>query len=676
MKKLILVTFILTIVALATRPAQANSPYTTWALGPRGWLVMTQDAYTPFAEVDLPVSGPEELFITKDGVIYVADTGAGRIVKLGAGGWGLGAGPAPMTTYGEGVLEGPTGLFVDDDGVMYVADAKRDTIVILAPDGQVINQFGRPSEPLFGRNREFLPRKIAVDARENLYIVSEGSVNGLVQMNTKGNFIGYFGANAATMSLQMILRRMFLTEEQLDQFVRNEAASPSNLAIDHQSLVFTITAGASGSQAIRRFTISGKNIFPDTIGRTTFRDIDVSENGLVIAVDGDGAIFEYDLNGALLFTFRATDTGDQRLGTLRNPTAIARYGEYVYVLDKDKNALVIYETTSFARQVHDGVRLYMEGFYAEANPYFEDVLDYNGSFIMAYQAIADAYFKAIDYSNALANYRYAEDRAGYSQAFWELRNVILQRYLSQAIMALFGLSLLYQAVNRFERRYHWFDPVREKINDLKKIKLVDDFLFMFRFIKQPADSFYYIKKGLRGSLTFALLIYVAVVAIRVLSQYVTGFIFSPYSSLSDIPVANEIVFTVLLMALWNAANYLVSTISDGEGRVRDVVIGTAYSLFPYLLIALPVALISNVLTLNEIFLFSFPLNLMGFWIGLMLFIMVKEIHNYTFSETVRNVLLTLFTMALFALTGYILYVLFNQLFDFITAIIQELRLRG
>jgi hypothetical protein len=145
---------------------------------------------------------------------------------------------------------------------------------------------------------------------------------------------------------------------------------------------------------------------------------------------------------------------------------------------------------------------------------------------------------------------------------------------------------------------------------------------------------------------------------------------------SDIRVENEILYTVLAIFLWNAANYLVSTISDGEGRIRDVVIGTAYSLFPYVLMALPIALISNVLTLNESFIYSFSLNIMWFWIGMMLFIMVKEVHNYSFAETVKNVLVTLFTIALFVLTGYILYVLFNQLFEFVSAILQELRLRG
>jgi tetratricopeptide (TPR) repeat protein len=667
-KRLVQIAILLALLALTIAPAQANAPYTTWALGPRGGLVMTQNAYTPVAEIDLPVSRPEDMFITPDGVIYVADSGNGRIVKL--------VNFEEVASYGEEMLDNPAGIFVDGEGVMYVADAGLSEIFILDPEGELVNRFGRPTEPLFGRNRQFLPRKIAVDARENIYVISEGSVNGIVQMNTAGNFIGYFGANSASMSLKMILQRLFLTDEQLAQFIRNEAASPSNLAIDHQSLVFTITAGTSWNQAIRRFTISGKNIFPDTVGSTAFRDIDVSENGVVLAVAGDGVIFEYDLTGTLLFVFGAQDTGNQRLGTLRNPTAIGRHGEEIFVLDKDKNTLVVYETTAFARQVHDGVRLYMDGFYQEAKPYFEEVLDFNGSYIMAYQAIADAYFKEFDYARALEYYRYAEDRDGYSQAFWELRNQVLQRRLSQALVALFGFAVVSQVFTRVDRRYHWSEPLRGRLERLNDVKLVDDLRFMFRFIKKPADSFYYIKKNKRGSLLFAMLIYIAVVVIRVLSLYVTAFIFSPYASPADINVENAIVTTILLLVLWNVANYLVSTISDGEGRVRDVVIGSAYSLFPYILIALPVALLSNVLTENEVFLYSFTLNLMWVWIAIMLFIMVKEIHNYSFSETVKNVLVTLFTMALFVLTGYILYVLFNQLFDFITAIAQELRLRA
>lgn len=646
----------------------ADTPYSTWAWGPGGSAVLTQDAYQPVAEVDLDIKGASDLFIAPDGLMYIADTEHGRILKL--------KDFEEVGSFGEDVLTGPTGIFVDAEGVMYVVDAKQNKIVIFDADGKVLNEFGRPTEPLFGKNREFLPRKIAVDARKNLYLISEGSVNGIVQMNTAGNFIGYFGANASTMSLKMILQRMFLTPEQLDQFVRNEAASPSNIAIDSQSLVYTITAGTNPRQTIRKFTVAGKNIYPDTYGSSTFRDIHVNDSGIVLAVDANGQIFEFDSNGWLLFLFGAKDTGDQRLGTLLNPVAIDGDDDFIYVLDQDKDTVTVFETTAFARQVHEGMRLFTEGYYEEAKPYFEEVLNANGSFILSYQAIADAYFKAGDYPAALTAYRYAEDQRGYSQAFWELRNEVLQRTLTQALGWIFGLWLLSLVATPLDRRYHWSSPITTWLNGLRRFRLIDDFVFMFRFIRHPSDSFYYIKTGERGSLLFAFLVYAVIIVIRVVTLYVTGFSFAPYVTLSQIPLETEVLTTLGLFLLWNGANYLVSTISDGEGRVRDVIIGSAYSLFPYVLFALPIALVSNVLTLNESFIYSFSLDLMWAWVGIMLFMMVKEIHNYSFSETVRNVLITLFTMALFLLTGYILYILFNQLFDFVAAIVQEVGLRA
>lgn len=650
-------------------PVSAGSPYTTWTLGPGHRLYSTQDAYLPVSEIILPVSSPEDLFIRPTGEIYIADTQGGQVVRLDKN-------FEIQKAYGNGILKSPSGIFVDKEGTLYVADAGTNTIVIFDQEGNLLTQFGRPSEALFGRESQFLPRKIAVDARQNLYVVSEGSTNGLLVMNKRGNFLGYFGANRASMSLKMILQRLFLTEEQLARFIKIEAASPSNVTIDAQSMVFTVTGGTAGERSIRRFTVDGRNIFPDSFGSTSFRDIDVSADGLAAAVDAEGKIYEYDLNGALLFVFGAKDQGDQRLGTLSNPSAIARQRDFLYVLDKDKNALVIYKTTTFARLVHEGVRLYMEGYYAKARPYFEQVLRYNSAFLMAYQAIADAHFKDGEYALALQAYRYAEDRRGYSDAFWELRNALLQRYLGSALLTVVALGLAQSLARHYDRRHGWFNGWRSAWARWKTFKAVDDFLFLFAFLKQPGDSFYAIKKKWRGSLGFALLIYLWVIFSRVASLYVTAFPFNPYANLSEIQPINEVVFVAVLIVLWNAANYLVSTISDGEGRLRDVVIGSAYALFPYALFALPLALFSNLLSLNEEFLYTFSQNLIWAWTVLMLFLMVMEIHNYSFSETLRNVLVTLFTMAMIALSTYILYVLFQQLFDFITAVLREAQLRS
>lgn len=668
MKQLLLALSMLLLLGIGL-PVGAISPYQTYTLGPGGFLYPTQDAYTPYDQVDLPVSGPEDLFFAPDGSLYVADTGNSRILRLNTD-------LAIVAELGQGLLQSPTGVFVDASGTLYIADSGKNMIVILDGQGNLIREFGRPSEPLFGASRDFLPRKIAVDARQNLYIVSEGSVNGLAMLNTTGNFIGYFGANAAEMSIQMILQRAFLTEEQLDQFIRNEAASPTNLAIDSQALIYTVTAGTRRENSIRKFTVSGKNLLRSLFGSQSFRDIHVSDDGLMVAVTEGGAIYEYDLDGTLLFVFGGPDRGDQRLGLLSYPTAIERVGDDLLVLDRDKNAIIIYRVTDFARRLHDGVRLYMNGFYTEARPYFEDVLTFNGLVLMAYQALADADYSEGHYPTALEYYRYAEDREGYSNAFWELRNSVLQRYLGSGLLLLVGAWVVVSGFSWLERRNHWLEPLRRLFSAVGRIRLIDDFVFMFRFIRQPADSFYYIKQRQRGSLLFAFLLYGWVVVSHVLSLYVTGFVFNPYSASWQIYVETEIMYVLGAIALWNVANYLVATISDGEGSLRHVIIGTAYSLFPYALLALPIALLSNLLTMNEVFLYTFATQLMLFWCGLMLVIMVREVHNYSVSETVRNLLITLFTMAIFLLTGYVLYVLFNQLYEFVLAIIQEVSLRG
>ena len=211
---------------------------------------------------------------------------------------------------------------------------------------------------------------------------------------------------------------------------------------------------------------------------------------------------------------------------------------------------LIFETTAFARTVHDGMRLFTEGFYDEAKPYFEQVLNANGSFILSYQAIADAYFKDGNYAEALTAYRYAEDQRGYSQAFWELRNEVLQRTLTQALGWIFGLWLVSLVATPLDRRYHWSAPITTWFNGLRRIRLIDDFVFMFRFVRHPSDSFYYIKTGERGSLLFAFLIYAAIIVIRVVTLYVTGFSFAPYVTLSRIPLETEVLTTLGLFLLW------------------------------------------------------------------------------------------------------------------------------
>lgn len=668
MKKIMIVCGVLTLILMSTVSVSAKTPYTTWSFGPGRQIIMTQSAFEPLEEIILPLNGAQDFVMTEEGILYIADTGNKRIVKVENG--------IITAEYGSEVLQGPTGLTIDELGNFYIADGTSNSIVLLDSQGQYIRSFGKPNEPLFGQSNAFLPRKIAIDVRKNLYIIGEGSNDGIIQMNINGEFIGYFGANLAQSSLRMIIQRLILSKEQLAQFIRNVAPPPVNLAIDNRGLVYTVTGGSDTTRTIRKFNIAGNNILGPTYGSNSTRDIHVGSDGIMVTINAEGLIVLYDINGSILYFFNAKDTGEQRLGSLRSPTAVSRYQDRLYVLDSSKNAIVVYQETAFARMVHQGVTYYTEGLYLDAKPYFESLINANGAFILSYIALGNAAYQRREFQAALDYFRLGESRFWYSQAFWELRNIFIQSYLGLGLFIMIGLFLLRRLIRKVDKKHHILNPIRQVIQRLRQLRWIEDIHFIPYFIKHPLDGFYEVKQNHRGSLGFAFGVFAWVVVTRLLSMMLTGFIFNPLDSVYDIRIENEIVLSVGIIGLFISANYLIASISQGEGHLRQVIIGTAYSLMPLVLFMLPITLLSNGLTLNERFIYELLNQIMWGWTALLLFIMIKEIHNFTFSENVRVTFLTLFTMILMVVVMYILYFLFNQLYEFVFSIWQEVRVRG
>ncbi len=111
MKKISILCLSLLILISTSVSVLAETPYTTWAWGPNGHGVKTQAAYEPLSQLDLPIKNAEDMFITEDGSIYIADTGHKRVIKI--------VDEEIVLEYGVGILEGPTGITVDEEGTLY-----------------------------------------------------------------------------------------------------------------------------------------------------------------------------------------------------------------------------------------------------------------------------------------------------------------------------------------------------------------------------------------------------------------------------------------------------------------------------------------------------------------------------------------------------------------------------
>jgi hypothetical protein len=113
------------------------------------------------------------------------------------------------------------------------------------------------------------------------------------------------------------------------------------------------------------------------------------------------------------------------------------------------------------------------------------------------------------------------------------------------------------------------------------------------------------------------------------------------------------------------------TINDGEGKLKEIYCSFVYGFGPYICFMPFIFLLSHVITDNERFFVDFGRLFMLAWIGVLVFIAVKEINDYSVGETVKIILLTLFTILIVCLLAFIIYVLWSQVIDFAQQIPRE-----
>ncbi|MNC63042.1 hypothetical protein D3C75_1131320 [compost metagenome] len=115
---------------------------------------------------------------------------------------------------------------------------------------------------------------------------------------------------------------------------------------------------------------------------------------------------------------------------------------------------------------------------------------------------------------------------------------------------------------------------------------------------------------------------------------------------------------------------------DGEGKFVEIFITTCFSLIPIVLINFPWIWISNIITAQESSFYYFFKNFAVLWSGLLLFVGIMTVHQFSPSKTVGTILLTVVAMAFMAFLALLFFSLIQQIVEFISTIYQEIVLRG
>lgn len=657
---------LLCLVMMAGMTASAETPYKTYTVDGYGYVLETQSAYNPLAAItkvgETAFVSPMDMAIGKDGNLYIADAGAHVILICSRDGEQVGS-------IGEGVLQTPTGVYVTEDGTVYVADKDAKKVFVFDAQGNVAAEYGKPDSPIYGNSMDFKPTKVVANKTGTMYIICEGNMNGIVQLSPieGGSFLGYFGTNYTSLSPFQMIQRVILTDAQRAQMLSNIPSTPTNLHIDDTGLIYTVTQGDKET-SLKKLNIAGKNLLDsDPYYADLPAAVTTGNYNNILVADSDGYIYEYNEDGELLFMFGGRDDGRQRVGLCNKVEAIAvDEDDRIYLLDSDKKQIHIFEPTEFTNLLHEALYLFSKGQYTQSKEPLSKVLQMNSMFDYANQAMGHAYLQEENYEQALKYFRLAKSFEGYSDAFWEVRNIWIRNYLVAAVLAIAAVIVLIRGGKSLYRKKYANRPTTQTGEHI----LLGQLRYSLYFMRHPMDGCYGVKKEGKNSWWCANILLGTFILLSILEKYCSGFLVKTvregrYDLITDIGKV-----LVIFIGL-TACNYLVVTIHEGEGFFKDLYCAYAYCLTPYIVIKPFVILLSNVLTYNEVFLISFANIIVWTWVVILILLTLKEINNFTVGETAKALAITAFTVLILTLLVCIIYVLFSQVIDFVITVVRE-----
>ena len=158
-------------------------------------------------------------------------------------------------------------------------------------------------------------------------------------------------------------------------------------------------------------------------------------------------------------------------------------------------------------------------------------------------------------------------------------------------------------------------------------------------ITHPFDGFWDLIHEKKGSIAAANTFLILFLLIRVLKLIATNFQFIS-APIQHINVFEEMGSLLLPFIVLCVANWAMTTLFEGKGRFKDIYMGMCYALVPYILIQLPMILVSNMLTYEEGSFYSVLLAFSVIWCAFLVFVGLMEIHDYGPGKTFLFIIVT------------------------------------
>lgn len=686
----------------------AAKPYQTYTYSSDGFALLSPDAYTPIRTIDSDYMGlkeaiddPKDLFVDDDKNVYIADSKGNRIVVLDRYYKLKFIISEFINEYGiEDELTAPAGVFVTEDTI-YVCDTDANRIVTFDREGNYLKIIPQPESNLFDDDAVYKPVAVAVDQYGRIFVVSSTTYEGIIVMTSDGVMTGFIGAQAVTISAWQILWRRFQTDEQRELSISYISTEFNNISINKEGFIYVTTSSIEENKVrsfirnrvkdngdyspVKMLNAAGEEImrrngFWPPAGEINFNSYNTeSQSGVSRVIDvavgpeqtwsiidsKRNKVFTYDFDGNLLFAFG--DSGIQ-LGNLQSIKAVAYQDDTMLVLDGLNDNFTVYERTEYGNILVQALADQNARRYDKAVENWTEILKRNSNFDTAYIGIGQSLARSGKYEEAISYFQAAYDTTNYSEAYKEVRKEWISKWVLTIPIGVFVIIFLCSKFMKYANKVN-----KRAATAGGKRTFKEELLYCFHVMRHPFDGFWDIKHEKRGSMRAA----VVFILITVLAFYYQaigqGYVMNPQGSFSSI--FGQALSVLLPFFLFAVANWCLTTLFDGEGSLKDIIIAISYSLVPLILTVIPATILSNFVTKQESDIVSLLVTFGFIWTAMLIFLGMMVTHDYSLFKGVTTTLGTIVGMAFIMFVGILFTTLLGKIVGFISNIILEINYR-
>ena len=596
-------------------------------------------------------------------------------------------------------FSGAQGVYSDDEGVIYIADTSHERILQIDNEGKLLSLLAKPESKLIPSDFVYQPVSVAKDAQGYTYILSQGCYYGALLYSPAEEFLGFYGASTVKAGVQDTLtflwKKLTSNDTKKAATVRKLPYSFVDFDFDKDGYLVTCTGNTAGSNSksngngqIRKISPNGANILYKKDVRTgytlsdsfnyleenavyrssditgayipqTLTSITISDDGYIFALDRtNGLIYIYDEESNLLGAFGGGIGSGSQLGVFKTPVSMALDGNRIYVADYGNKSITFFEPTEYGMMFREAQQAYLEGSYEEAQTLWEEVLTMDRGNQLAHRGLSMVYYNQGDYQKAMTTAKHALDYTVYDLA-WSA--YIGEWIADNFVWLLLGVAFIIGAVV-------WGIITLKKKN--KKLIQSPDLKLALNVPFHPFDSYADFKFKRMGSWKIAAVLSVLFYLGSTLSKIGVGFLYN-HTTPENYNTWYTLLGTIGLLILWSTCNFLVCSMFDGKGTLKEVYIGTTYALIPLIAYTFIAVIAKRFVPLSMEGLLSGLNTAVLLFTFFLLSIAMIYIHEYDFFKFLWTSLLVIFMMLLVVFVIFMCGILLMQTWNFIGEVIEE-----